>query len=66
MCNFAYFQRPINEVSNQELISFAISFLNGADYNNPDDVKVWEEFKAEIPNRDEEFQKNISYLESVI
>ena len=66
MSNFAYFQRPINEVSNQELISFAIAFLNGADYSNPDDVREWEEFKAEVSNRDIEFQQNIAYLESVL
>lgn len=66
MRNFAYFQKPISECSNGELIDFLVSFLNGADFDNPDDIRDYEEFKAEIPNRDEEFQKNISYLESVI
>lgn len=66
MSNFAYFQRPINEVSNQELISFAISFLNSADGDNPDDVKNWEEFKAEVSNRDMKFQQDVAHLESVI
>lgn len=66
MRNFAYFQKPISECGNDELINFLIFFLNGADFDNPDDIRDYEEFKAEVPNRSAEFQSSVEYLESVL
>lgn len=64
--NFSYFERPISEVSDNELISWYIMFLNGADYNNPQSKVEYDMFHAELKNRGKEFNQSVDYLESVI
>ena len=64
--NFSYFERPITEVSDNELISWYVGFLNGADYNDPMVELEYSVFKAECSNRGEEFNKKVDYLTSVV
>lgn len=66
MRNFAYFQKPIGECSDKELIGFLILFLNGADPSDPYDIRLYEEFEAEVPNRSKEFQSKVEHLKNVI
>ncbi len=64
--NFAYFNKPITECSDKELISFYIAFCNGADLNNEQDKKDYSIFKAEIPNRSSDFQSEIILIDSIL
>ena len=64
--NFSYFEKPITEVSDQELINWYIMFLNGIDYNDPRFEMEYNIFHAECKNRGEEFNKSVDYLDSVI
>lgn len=64
--NFSYFEKPITEISDDELISWYIAFLNGADYNDPTIELEYNVFKTECSNRGEEFNKKVDYLTSVI
>ena len=66
MANFAYFKKPINKCSDQELIDFYVAFCNGADPNNEQDQKDYKEFKAEVPKRSEKFQNIIAEIDSVL
>lgn len=66
MCEFAWFETPITGVSNADLISWLVSFLNGAPYDDPTSKAEWDEFMAEVPNRSEEFQKEVDYIMSVL
>ena len=60
--NFSYFEEPITEVSDQELINWYIMFLNGIDYNDPRFEMEYNIFHAECKNRGKEFNE----LDSVI
>ena len=66
MANFAYFKKPINECSDKELVDFYVAFCNGADPDNKQDQKDYEEFKAEVPKRSKEFQDIIIEIDSVL
>lgn len=66
MKNFSYFNKPISECSNSELIDWLISFLNGADYTDPHSIEVWDEFELECNNRNDEFNKEVEYIKSVL
>lgn len=64
--NFSYFDKPITEVSDDELIRWYIAFLNGADYNDPQSKVEYDMFHAECSNRGEEFNKTVDHLASVL
>ena len=64
--NFSYFEKPISEVSDHELISWYIMFLNGADYSDPQSQMEYDRFRAEFKNRGKEFNESIDYLDSVL
>ena len=64
--NFSYFEEPIPEVRDQELINWYIMFLNGIDYNDPRFEMEYNIFHAECKNRGKEFNESIDYLDSVI
>lgn len=66
MNNFAYFNKPINECSDKELVDFYVAFCNGADPDNEQDQKDYKEFKAEVPKRDKKFQDIIAEIDSVL
>ena len=63
---FSYFNRPISEVSDSDLINWLIAFLNGCDYTSEEDQALYLEFKSEVPNRCKGFQDTVSYINSVI
>lgn len=64
--NFAYFNKPIGECSDKELIDFYVAFCNGADPNDPQDQKDYECFKAETLKRSKEFQDKIAEIDSIL
>lgn len=64
--NFSYFEKPITEVSDQELINWYIMFLNGIDYNDPRFEMEYDMFHAECKNRGKEFNESVDYLDSVL
>lgn len=66
MANFAYFNKPISECSDKELVDFYVAFCNGADPGNEQDQKDYDEFKAEVPKRNREFQDIIAKIDSVL
>lgn len=66
MANFAYFNKPINECSDKELIGFYIAFCDCADPNNEQDQKDYVEFKRELPKRDKAFQEIIAKIDSIL
>lgn len=66
MNNFAYFNKPIGECSDKELIDFYVAFCNGADPDNEQDQKDYKEFKQEVPKRNKEFQDTIAKIDSVL
>lgn len=53
-------------MSNQEFVGFYIMFLNGADYNNPEDIALWKAAEAELPNREDSVKKDVAYLKEVL
>lgn len=61
-----YFNKPISEYSDQELINFYLSFCNGADPNCEQDQKDYAEFKVEVPKRSQEFQDTIAEIDNVL
>jgi hypothetical protein len=63
---FAYFDKPIKECSDQELISFYITFLNGADMNSDEDKAEYDAFWEEVPFRSKDFQDVVNYLNEVL
>lgn len=63
--NFSYFEKPITEICDHELISWYIMFLNGADYNDPQSKVEYDMFHAECKNRGKEFNQSVDYLDSV-
>lgn len=64
--NFSYFEEPITEVSDQELINWYIMFLNSVDYNDPKSKVEHDIFHAECKNRGKEFNESVDYLDSVL
>lgn len=64
--NFAYFDKPIEECTDQELIDFWVGFCNMADPANLFDCKDYEEFKAEVPKRSKDFQDKIAEIDAVL
>lgn len=66
MSTFSYHNRSISELSEEALICWLIAFLNGSDPNDPQDVKDYEEFMREVPNRSKDFQDKVKYLNSVL
>lgn len=64
--NFSYFEKPITEICDHELISWYIMFLNGADYNDPQSKVEYDMFHAECKNRGKEFNQYVDYLDSVL
>jgi hypothetical protein len=66
MDNFSYLEKPISECSDQELINWYIAFKNGADPNDPYDLKCYDQFQAELVNRSLEFKDKVEYIDSVI
>ena len=62
--NFANFDKPIKECTDQELVDFYVAFRNGADPANIFDCKDYEEFKAEIPKRSKDFQDTVAEIEA--
>lgn len=66
MANFAYFNKPINECSDKELIGFYVAFCDCADPNNEQDQKDYVEFKRELSKRDKVFQEIIAEIDSII
>lgn len=64
--NFAYFDKPISECTDQELIDFYVAFCNGADPNSTRDQKDYSDFKAEVPNRSKAFQDTIAEIDAVL
>lgn len=63
---FSYFGCPIDKLSDDQLISWCIMFLNGADLQDPKSLEEWEDFRKEINNRSEDIQKHVEYLIDVI
>jgi hypothetical protein len=63
---FSYLHKPITECTNEELTNWYIAFRNGADMNDPDDQSCYQQFEEEIPNRSEEFQNTIKYIDSIL
>lgn len=53
-------------MSNQEFVSFYVMFLNGADWNNPEDISIYEAAEAELPNRNDSVKKDVAYLKEVL
>lgn len=64
--NFAYFNKPISECSDNELIDFYVAFCNGADPDSERDQKNYKEFKSEVPKRNKKFQNIIAKIDSVL
>lgn len=64
--NFSYFEKPITEISDQDLISWYIMFCNGADYSDPQSEVEYNMFHAECKNRDEKFNQYVDYIDSVV
>jgi hypothetical protein len=63
---FSYFEAPISEVSDEELIRWYIMFCNGADYRDPISHMEYRMFRKEQENRDKEFNEQVDYIDSVI
>ena len=59
MKTFSYFNKPISEISDAELISWYVMFCNGADLSDQQDYKEFKEFKAECTNRDSTFNTQV-------
>lgn len=66
MEKFSYFDCPISQISDSELISWLIMFLNGADYDDPKNLELYEGFKKELANRPSEVKEEAEYLMSVL
>lgn len=64
MKTFSYFNRPISEVSDSDLTNWLIAFLNGCDPQ--EELDLYLEFMAEVPNRCKEFQDKVTYINSVL
>ena len=64
--NFSYFDKPITEVNDLDLISWYIMFLNGADYSDPQFRMEYNMFHEECKNRGKEFNLSIDYLDSIL
>lgn len=54
------------EMTNSELVSWYIMFLNGADYSDPESLTEWKAAEAEVATREESVKKDVEYLKSVI
>lgn len=66
MENFANFNKPIGECTDEQLINWYIAFLNGADWEDKYNQMLYEIFKAEVPNRSIDFQNKIEKIDSII
>lgn len=64
--NFAYFDKPIDELSDNQLIDFWIQFCNGAEMDDPRDQKDYKIFQEELPKRSQKFQDDIAYINLVL
>lgn len=64
--NFSYFEKPITEISDHELISWYVMFCNGADLEDPQSKVEYDMFRAECKNRDEKFNQSVDYIDSVL
>lgn len=54
------------EMTDQELIEWFIMFLNGGDWQNPEDQALYKEATDEVENRGEEMHERIAYLNSIL
>lgn len=54
------------EMTNSELVSWFIMFLNGGDWQDPEDQALYEAACDEVGKRDKSLQEDIAYLQSVI
>ena len=66
MKNFAYFAKPISKCTDEELLSWYISFMNEADFNDKECQHEYEEFYNEKEKRGEAFQNTVSYIDCVL
>ena len=64
--NFSYFEKPITEISDNDLISWYIVFLNESDRNDPQSKVEYDMFHEECENRSVKFNYIIGYLDSVL
>lgn len=55
-----------NEMTDQELIRWFIMALNGADFNDPEDCRLYDEACEESLTRSEEVQKQIDFIKHVL
>lgn len=55
-----------SKMTNSELVSWFIMFLNGGNWNDPEDCKDYEEACKEAAKRGAEVQEEIAYLKEVI
>ncbi len=53
-------------MANSELVSWFIMFLNGVDWNDPEDCRDYEAACKEADKRGAEVQEEIAYLKEVI
>ncbi len=58
--------KKFNEMTDQELVSWFIMALNGADFSDPEDCKLYAEARIESITRSKEVQEQIEYLIQVI
>lgn len=63
---FAWFNKPISKLTDEELIGWYTAFLNGADPNDEQDISDYYEFKDELLNRSVEVNYQIEYFDSVL
>lgn len=54
------------ELTDSQLLSWYVMFLNGADYNSNECYEEWKAFKEEVENRSQEVQDKVAYLDSVL
>lgn len=52
--------------SDQELVSWFIMFLNGADYTDPESLIEWEAATAEAEKRSDKVKQDIAYLREAL
>lgn len=66
MSTFSYFNKPISEVSDDELLSWYVMFLNGGDFEDEKNQRAYKQFKEHMLSRSQELQDKVAYLEKVI
>ena len=60
------YENPFRDLSDSALIDWYVMFLNGADYSDPNDQMDYYMFHEECKNRSVEFNKSITYLDSIL